>query len=279
MRQIYNKKPKYSEITQGSIITGCIASKYEGYQVWGCIITARCDLSNKKVGMVHYLPIVNFDDFLRMEIVDGLKEEWVKELKSNLEKRIKEKGLSPSFLDRNLSRDDFEILVKANFKNAKESNKFIRDYEKFLNASKTPIKDVISDNRGEGKLKHEIDRLVNNENTNYHLIEDWVCTNGEEQRFKVIMLREIKEMSLECAMSLPDGILETDIANDYLCRNSLSTSADKSNFYYVDSELVSPYIEHILQRFSNNFIRIGVEDLPKTKVSKQLVEYSKTILI
>ena len=229
--------------------------------------------------MVHYLPIVNFDDFLRKEIIDDLKEEWIKELKSNLGNRMKEKGISPSFLDRNLSHDDFETLIRANFKKTKEADKFMEDYDKFQSAPDTAIKDVVSDSKGEGKLKHEIDRLVNNENTNYHLIEDWSDNSREDQSFKVILLREIKEITLECALSLSDGLLETDITPDFLSHNSLSVSADKSNFYYVDSEVASPYIEHILQRFSNNFIRIGVEDLPKTKVSKQLVEYSKTILI
>lgn len=279
MRQIYNKKPKYLEITQGSIITGCIASKYDGCQVWGCVITARCDLSNMKVDMVHYLPIVSFDDFLCKEIIGDLKEEWIKELKTNLGSRMKEKGISPSFLDRNLSHADFETLIRANFKKTKEADKFMDDYDKYQKAPGTAIKDVVSDSRGEGKLKHEIDRLVNNENTNYHLIEDWGDNDSENQSFKVILLREIKEITLECALSLPDGLLETDITPDFLSCNSLSVSADKSNFYYVDSEVASPYIEHILQRFSNNFIRIGVEDLPKVKVSKQLVEYSKTILI
>jgi len=279
MRQLYNKKPKYLEITQGSIITGCIASKYDGCQVWGCVITARCDLSNKKVGMVHYLPIVSYDDFLRNEIIGDLKEEWIKELKTNLGNRMKEKGISPSFLDRNLSQADFETLIRANFNKTKEADKFMDDYDKYQKAPGAAIKDVVSDSKGEGKLKHEIDRLVNNENTNYHLIEDWGDNDSESQSFKVILLREIKEITLECALSLPDGLLETDITPDFLSYNSLSVSADKSNFYYVDSEVASPYIEHILQRFSNNFIRIGVEDLPKAKVSKQLVEYSKTILI
>lgn len=279
MRQLYNKKPKYLEITQGSIITGCIASKYDGCQVWGCIITARCDLSNKKVDVVHYLPIVSFEDFLRKEIVDELKEDWIKELKTNLGNRMKEKGVSPSFLDRNLSHDDFETIIRVNFKKTKEANKFLDDYEKYLKAPNSAIKEVVSDSKGEGKLKHEIDRLVNNENTNYHLIEDWLCDKSEGQSFKVVLLREIKEISLNCALYLPDGMLETDIPSEFLTHNSLSVSLDKSNFYYVDSEIASPYIEHILQRFSNNFIRIGVEDLPKAQVSKQLVEYSKTILI
>jgi len=229
--------------------------------------------------MVHYLPIVNFEDFLFKEIINELKEEWVKELKTNLGNRMKEKGVSPSFLNRNLCRDDFETLIRANFKKTKEADRFLDDYEKYLRAPAVAIKDVVSDSKGEGKLKHEIDRLVNNDNTNYHLIEDWICTDGEDQRFKVILLREIKEVSLECALSLPDGLLETDVTSEFLYRNSLSQSADKSNFYYVDCELASPYIEHILQRFSNNFIRIGVEDLPKAKVTKQLVEYSKTIMI
>ena len=58
-RQIFNKKTMYNQLTQGSIVNCCTAEEYEGREVWGCIITPRCDLArNMKVPTIHYLSIV-----------------------------------------------------------------------------------------------------------------------------------------------------------------------------------------------------------------------------
>lgn len=279
MRNIFKQQPKYSEITQGSVITGCVANRYADCPVWGFIITARCDLAQKnKTPIVHYLPIVNFEDFLQKEIIDDLREGWMNELKSNLASRMKEKNLSSSFLDMPLSAEDFEKIIRTNFKKQKEADKFMSDYQRWVGSGNLLIKDIISEKSGEGKLKHEMDRLVNNENSGFYLIEDWKCSNNNSNKYKVILLREIKEMSIDCARCLPDGILEEEKDASYLQSNNLAVTEDRSNFYYVDTEVQSPFVEHILQRFSNNFVRIGVEDLPKAQVSKQLVEQSKLIL-
>ena len=151
------------------------------------------------------------------------------------------------------------------------------DYDKFVNVKGCPLSEILSNKAGESLLRTEIERLVGNSNSNFYLIEDWRCTSDNPQ-FKVILLREIKELSMETALNLPDGIIEEEQTDDFFIANALARTGNKEAFYYVDTEITSPFIEHVLQRFANNFSRIGVEDLPKVEVTNLLVEQSKTIL-
>lgn len=81
MRQIFEIKKNYSQIDQGSIITGCIAEDYPECEAWGCVITPRCDLAHKgKVSTIHYLPIINIDDWVRNEARNVLKRRWIEGL-------------------------------------------------------------------------------------------------------------------------------------------------------------------------------------------------------
>ncbi len=276
MRDLFNKKPKYQTITQGSIITGCVAEGVtHDSSIWGCVITARCDMANRKVKKVHYLPIIHFDDWIKSVLLPCLREEWSLSLKQSLSNSLKNNGLSPAFLERNLSRSDLESIIEGSF-SKKASKSFWHDYDAWTLSNTVSLKDIADSNQGLGILKNEIKRLINNENSSYYLIEDWRTDSSSS--FMVIMLRDIRTIMLDCALNLPNGICEDEVDDSFFLYNSLSKSAEKANIYYVDTEIKSPFIEHIIQRFSNNFLRIGVEDLPKAMVLDSLVEHSKNII-
>ena len=46
IRNIYFEKPIVNRMTQGSIINGCVADAFPGEEVFGLIITPRCDISH-----------------------------------------------------------------------------------------------------------------------------------------------------------------------------------------------------------------------------------------
>lgn len=41
---------------------------------------------------------------------------------------------------------------------------------------------------------------------------------------------------------------------------------------YIQTQVASPFIEHIMQRFSYNFCRIGVDDRNKTQITEKLTQ-------
>lgn len=276
MRAVFNNKPKYSRITQGSIITGCVATGYDDTLVYGCIITARCDLEQKKVQTVHYLPMIPFEVWLRKDCSELIKSLWRDSLETSLSKQLKARNLSQSFLNRGLSRQDIEGLVHANFKED-DARVFMETFDILQLPECISIQDILNNKKGEGLLKQEIDRLIKNDNSNYYLLEDW--RNDSISGYMIILLRDIKSISMKCALELPNGLLEEVWDNSFFDVNKLAKSNDISNIYYVDCEIASPYIEHILQRFSTNFLRIGVEDLPRMETSQQLFNFSKSVLL
>jgi hypothetical protein len=58
---------------------------------------------------------------------------------------------------------------------------------------------------------------------------------------------------------MASGIEESSIENKW--RNDLSYSVSNDVVYVSVAEIVSPYIEQMLERFSYNFCRIGVDDM------------------
>lgn len=42
--------------------------------------------------------------------------------------------------------------------------------------------------------------------------------------------------------------------------------------YYIQAQVASPFIEHIMQRFSYNFCRVGVKDRDKSQVVEILTK-------
>ena len=277
MRDVYNNKSKYSELTQGSIIRGCVADGYENCDVYGCVITARCDLAQSKVGVVHYLPVVSFEDWLKREIIGELRQEWIRNKKKMVVDKLKAKKMPETFIDRNLSRTQIQSSIEANFKSRKEITSFMEAYDNWINSCECQAKDVLIDPAAEGLLKQYLDLLINHGKSEWYMIENW-HNNIKNQKFNIILLREIKEITIDCANKLVDGIAEDELSADFFDKNMLVKTKTRESLYYVESEIKSPYIEHILQRFTSNFARIGLDDIPKVEITKQLIEYSKKVL-
>lgn len=82
----------------------------------------------------------------------------------------------------------------------------------------------------------------------------------------VVLLRELKRIEYNIAISLPAGIEENTIADTW--KNDLAYSVSKDSLYKTEAEISSPYVEQLMECFSYNFCRIGVEDMDENVVDK-----------
>jgi len=90
IRNIYFEKPIVNRMTQGSIINGCVADAFPGEEVFGLIITPRCDVSHEgKVDSVHYLPVVPFERWFEIIAKPKIKDIWKKSLLNKLDSKFK----------------------------------------------------------------------------------------------------------------------------------------------------------------------------------------------
>ena len=262
MRQFYKEVKCHIPLDQGVIFSGAVASGVpQNFNVYGLIITPRCDISNGKIGIVHYLPVVSISLWKRYI--------YSKEYQSK-ERRKREKlfaefcdryKISHSLFDPKFDFDDESI------KNVIGSNKRLNDMLTAFNEYKAldDLDYCASKLTGYNDLKSVVSDMHRNEHSQYYLIENW--NNPEE--YMVVLLRDIKRLSFSFAQGLENGKKEMVLDSDIFQYNDIScTGEEMTNIYKNQAEIESPYIEHLVETFSRNFCRIGID-----RIDEKCVEH------
>lgn len=258
MRSIY-EKGKIGRLTQGSIITGCIAEDFPNRELFGCIITPRCDLDHEgKISTVHYLPIVPFEDWFIKKAIPEVFTNWKSDLSGNIDNIMKENGFGEKITSLGLEKEDLVKLAESKLK-GKALDGLKKKIEEFYSKHGDQLfKDYLCQEKG----KHVdcLKQLKENKIASCYLLEKWndACSSD----YYVILLRDVRRLSVSTASKISNGVLEQDLSPINPQFDDLFISKTSDGFYYVDSQIQSPFIEHILAAFVYNFNRIGVEDLP-----------------
>lgn len=249
MRNIYKKGPELKKtVTQGTIINNCVAEKY-CCEVWGVIVTPRCDMAHSgKVTHVHYLPIVPFEEWYK---IDGIPFLWSKAFEKARTK-ILDFCKDNKFPEVNLKEKQLRVLCDS-IKEQTQKDKFKNVIDSFFQLTKTNPSDYKPNANDKENL---VENLIKGDIHAFHLIEDW---DGKEGDYKVVLLRDLKRLEYNVAIGMNAGIEEKTITEKW--KNDLAYSATMDTIYQMVAEIVSPNIEQLMERFSYNFCRIGVEDM------------------
>ena len=248
---------KINDLEQGAIFYGALSESYRKSDIYGIIITPRCDISNHKVSHFNYLPVIPFDTWLRNDFWIIFKENILKSLTSNLQSTFNNKNLSVSIIDKFEPEFIFKHYEKY-FVKPKEKTKFQDLINGIIKISK--ISDCPNDSefreimtRYDKQAKAIITEITNNRNPSFHIIEPWT-KDGE---YNVILLREIRKITYDFGMKLHKGIELKGIPKEQLSRNDINEQCELA---YIEKVLKPPFIEHLIQRFTSNFNKIGVQD-------------------
>ena len=244
-------------LTQGTIITNCVAEGCNSSKVWGVIITPRCDLAHLgKVNTVHYLPMLNVADWLNNIGKAELEEEWMKVVKNDINNAMKQWGIEADFLSMKIQYQDLLAICEAKERSNSKKELFKKNCNSYFYKDKILFKEFINSKSAKKYVKD----LVGGNNNRYYLLEDW----NDSSNFKVIILRDIRRINIDIARKFVCGFDYTEHGEDVFKQNDLNYDSLESCFdglYYIENQIQSPYIEHILQRFSYNFTRVGVNDM------------------
>lgn len=256
MRNIYEEKKINWEIQQGVIINNCIAEDYPDCDVAGIIITPRCDIENKKVNTVHYLPIIAFENWLSFDFLKEFQTKTYKDLRGKLKNTLNRHGLSETFLDKQISKKDILKVAKLNM--------LTKDYERFekeLNAfylleAEDELKKMCVNNK---LNKTIIEEIIQGKSSDFYLIEDW----DDKKKFQIVLLRDIKRIQFSLLGKLSEGVFEKDLNEIDFIKSDLKKKNEEDNIYYIEAKMKSPFIEHLIQSFFHNFGRIGIDNFNK----------------
>ena len=267
IRNIYFEKPIVNRMTQGSIINGCVADAFPGEEVFGLIITPRCDVSHEgKVDSVHYLPVVPFERWFEIIAKPKIKDIWKKSLLNKLDSKFKNAKVGKEVMSANFSYEDLISIcdAKVNKENDKKDIKGLLDSYSEKNEDDFDLFLLDAETKGIFDKKHELFkyllRLEGNDIPPYYLLESWLDFGIDKHL--VVMLRDVHRVQFSTAMRIKEGVFESEFTELDLKYNDLFLQNDPKNFFWVQAEINSPFIEHIMQAFVYNFSRIGVDDRP-----------------
>ncbi len=259
LRKIY-KINTIGIIDQGSIVNNCFSENYADVDTFGIIITPRCDIDNNKVSTIHYLPVIRFQDWIRIDFWNIYSDLCRKDISSRLTSILKKYGLSESLL-KYFSDSDLKSTLKSKITKDTDYVKFeklLSDKEQFQLTFKE-----ISSKRKETLFNeyHKISKnifkeLKSHRRKEFYLLESW----EENPLYNVVLLREIRTISFDFSTKLANGVYEHEINVLEYSKNDIKKTGNPDSFSHVVAALKSPFIEHLIQQFFLNFGRIGVED-------------------
>lgn len=264
------------EFTQGTLFSCAFAQDYLDKDVLGLVITARCDTAQGKANIINYLPVVKLADWILCDGVLLTAKRAFSSAEAGMRQAIRDLGLAESIVD-TLPTEDTRMIVEeaSNGKNRKIAERFA--YNEQARDEARHFRLTQSDCREEKqkflqlniKIYNSIvEELAKNQIADFHYLDR--SQENEECEGYVVLLREVRFVSTILSTHIKDGIdLEKyrsiEPSNDVYTGLTLNSP---DHFSMPISCVESPYIEFLMQRFSNLFSRIGVRDIPKEQISR-----------
>lgn len=238
--------PSSEEFTQGSIFEGLKINKAHTH---GIIVTARCDIANGKARNILCLPVYKAEDWVKNQGDEII----FRRVETKLENKIK-----GEFSKFNISIELLSTYPIESIKNVIESNKGQKCTEevyKLLNMYEKRTCDY-SLNFASQERRSLVSSIIKNQEASIYFLE----------QIKLDKVLEPYIIDLSDPVSIPFPIAKKLLLG--INKKSSNHTDDQYLTVYKDdisyiSELRSPYIEHLLQKFSTFYSRIGTVDIEK----------------
>ena len=271
-------------LTQGTIITGVRSDKYSNIRCNGVVISARCDLANCKISKIYYLIAVPSDDWLLSdEGFNIVLSQRQNDLEDKLQTKLGGSGLDWSTL-KSFSVEEFSTVIhdqEVGLK--KDTDKVLEVFRTFKNYTSKYLelgdKKAILQNESKS-VASSLLKIANGQMMHYiYVPENAYIKDGSIDRGLIIDLQELEYISIRDAERLVN--CEIDIQSKDLSEvdkqryNNCFFLLYWPGYEMAEYDIASPWTEYIMQRFSNAFIRIGVDGPQKEDVQSMVSRVSK----
>lgn len=269
------------EFTQGTAVYGIRCNKYSSIPCYGIVISARCDIANGKIDKIFFLTAVSVEKWIFSnhgfnEIVKSKKNSKKKDLENLLEKY----GLDfESF--KNFNEDEINVVFQDSCVSQKDSNEMkslLADYKKYTScAFSLEERSAIIKEKSTVKV---LNNIAEGKDSHYIIVPSKSMDGlpGISIKDLVVDLQEIDYWTMDIVDKLKKGTVD--------CHGTRMTKAEKEvldKFFCIDDNLgyaeiigkvVSPWIEFVMQKFTNLFSRIGVDNLSINEISNLIYKNS-----
>ncbi|MGR2738145.1 hypothetical protein ACUY1T_06800 [Billgrantia sp. Q4P2] len=249
-----------NKFDQGVIFQGGVTNLHPDKPCLGIVLSARCDLSQKKVESVAYAPVVKMSEFIEKFLFFKAVEGFVKEKKGLIKKHLIQSNPKLSSWIDAIGEMAVFGYEKDNLKpKLRESvEKLFSDIDTALELEYCKLNGndkVVESIRK--KIKTQIEDIAKGKVEGYFIIDNISDPLEESEGAYVVILREVRYLSMLFLELIAKGF--TASQKEEIKKSDVYYK--EGFYYYLICQMKSPYIELLMQRFSNLFIRIGVDDI------------------
>ncbi|MDP3178422.1 MAG: hypothetical protein Q8M76_11000 [Spirochaetaceae bacterium] len=273
VRQSSNGRAHRPELTQGAVVEGIRLPRYGSGSYRAILITARCDLAHVRTDTINLLPVVPLSEWIqydgciaitlsRILSLEGKIRDQLAKLPAELTSLMADDWLEGYRLFVEDS-EDVHRDVKSKLRPLLEERAGLVEGLRSNAESPAKMQELLSANAHAGKIfKDSAVKKVTELMENKVLDAHFLPVIRPEERLSdgagyVVLFRQIIALPGRLVVQLANGIAsEGDVAGDLAqqARQLITFPAG------VVANVCSPHVEHIMQRFSNVFGRIGVQD-------------------
>lgn len=258
-------------LDQGTIFSCGLAEDYTACEVYGLVITARCDIAQDKAPVLNYLPVVKLDDWLHRDGRQIFSERVRRDYLGRMRNFLSSNGHSESILEVETPQNILATIFPEGGDQNNGKRKMFADYVTKYGLAEICINSAPGDCKL-SELASDFSRpltnmcreLVDCSMTGYYFLKD-IEPGGASPGY-VALLREVRHIPRKLSSLIAQGLSKDEfvIQEKDSPLFSACLSFDVNEFAMPIGQMQSPNVEHVLQSFSMLFGRIGVDDIDKS---------------
>lgn len=255
------QQPVIGKLNQGSIFSCATADRYPDAAVHGLVITARCDMAQGKSPVMNYVPVVSFDDWMKIDGFEIARDRVEKRIRGEVVSLLKEWSIAPSVL---LATDLPEVVrtyldgldEKARRRATERGERVLQRYALLRNCNTGDVRTLADLDE---RIVHDIVKELMHYKLSGHYYIAGVLPE-EPPACYVALLRESSFLPRDLAGAIAKGIAIESV--EYRKNPSWSRwlRVKEDDMAMPIGVLPSPHVEHLMQTFSMLFGRIGLPD-------------------
>jgi len=273
-------KPFWGRLRQGTIFSS-VAVDDGRPRGFGVVITAHCDMANDKVSSVNYLPIVPFCQWCMTECNTVLCKNFKTEILGKIGRLLEDNEVSSELL----KYESIEKIIQIHFERRLPDRKIQKVIDNLMteNAKLIKLKELSAKNSLTNAELATLIRLNNksfekystecikNKLPDFYFLPVVSLENGDDGQGYVVLLRMIYSIPSELAKAVANGLTSAEYEKQAQVNPAWAgklSMLDEEDFAMPVGQLESPHLEHLMQKFSILYTRIGLEDIPDQVVGK-----------
>lgn len=253
---------------QGTVLYGIRSARYPGVNCYAVIISASCDIANDKVEKIYYLVGVRAKEWFTTEYAyRQVYAEKIKSLFKKIDKEFEKHSLNAELLQ-NFSREEVEHIIDVQEikKTYKESlRKIYNEFSTFCQTEMTEESRKEAIKKDEKPIKNFLKSIAKEQIFHYYYLpEASYLEHGKKDMGLIIDLQEIDSIPIKDMHKIRSPGIDKLVLSKYSPEEA--ERLEKKYFLqgptdFVDTEgcICSPWREHLMQRFSHDFVRIGID--------------------